>query len=143
MTKISANFSLEELYASTTAAKKGIDNTPGEQEVINLTYLVIRVLQPLRTSMQRSITISSGYRSPQLNKAVGGAWNSQHLSGEAADISIGGDMEWGKKMFNWIKKNCIFDQLIWEHNASGVYWIHVSYSKNGNRGQVIENLLKK
>lgn len=144
MTKISANFTLEELYASTTAARKGINNTPGEQEIVNLTYLVCKVLQPLRTQMQRSITISSGYRSPALNKAVGGASNSQHLTGQAADISIGGDMQWGRKMFDFIRKFCPFDQLIWEHNKAGIYWIHVSYNPVGpNRGQVIENLLKR
>jgi hypothetical protein len=144
MTRISHNFTLEELYASNTAAKKGIDNTPGEQEVINLTYLVARVLQPLRTDLGIPITISSGYRSPQLNNAVSGAKNSQHLTGQAADIAINGDIQKGRRIFEWIKKRYIFDQLIWEHNKAGVYWIHVSYNAFGaNRGQVIEDLLKK
>lgn len=143
MIKLSKNFTLEEMTASTTATKNGIKNEPGKAEVVNLTHLALKVLQPLREAIGEPLTISSGYRCPALNKAVGGVCNSQHVAGQAADIAIGGNMTKGKQWFNYIKNNLPFDQLIWEHNAAGVYWIHVSYNKDGNRRQVIENLLKK
>lgn len=143
MTNLTANFTLEELYASDTAKARGIDNTPTKQAVVNLTHLAIKVLQPLRVGLKEPISISSGYRSPALNRAVGGVSNSQHLTGEAADINIGGDIAKGKRIFNYIRYNLPFDQLIWERNKAGIYWVHVSYNKSGNRGQVIENLLKK
>lgn len=142
-TNLTANFTLEELCASDTAKARGIDNTPTKQAVVNLTHLAIKVLQPLRVGLKEPISISSGYRSPALNRAVGGVSNSQHLTGEAADINIGGDIAKGKRIFNYIRYNLPFDQLIWERNKQGVYWVHVSYCKDGNRGQVIENLLKK
>lgn len=142
-TKLSTNFTLEELCASSTAKAKGINNEPGKQEIVNLTYLAVKVLQPLRNGLNEPIKINSGYRSPELNKAVSGVKNSQHMTGQAADISIEGSISKGKRIFNYIKKNLKFDQLIWEHNLSGVYWVHVSYNVDGNRNQVIDNLLKK
>ena len=143
-TKISENFTLEELRDSTTARRLGIINAPGVDEVCNLCALVHHVLQPLRTAMGESIKIGSGYRCPQLNKAVGGVPNSQHVNGQAADLCIDGDLKKGKRWFEWIRQHCQFDQLIWEHNAKGSYWIHVSYRADGkNRRQVINNLLKK
>lgn len=141
-TQITKNFTLEELYASDTAKRKGIDNTPTRQAIVNLTHLAVKVLQPLRSGLKEPISISSGYRCPALNRAVGGVSNSQHMTGEAADINIDGDMAKGKRIFDYIRRNLPFDQLIWEHNKAGVYWVHVSYCKEGNRGQVIENLLK-
>ena len=141
--KISENFTLEELCASSTAKEKGIKNVPGTAEVVNLCALVHHVLQPLRDACG-PITISSGYRSAALNKAVGGVANSQHMKGEAADIFIKGDMSFGRHIFDRIRKNMVFDQLIWEHNKQGTYWVHVSYRADGNnRKNVIGNLLKK
>lgn len=143
MTKITQHFTIEELCASSTAKAKGIKNQPGTQELINLTALCVAVLEPLRTWFGREIKIGSGYRCPVLNAAVGGVSNSQHMKGQAADLCIDGDMEKGKKWFNYIRNHLIFDQLIMEHNAKGTYWVHVSYDAQGrNRGQVIENLLK-
>lgn len=144
MTRISKNFTLEELTASDTAKARGILNIPDVQQMCNLCALVHNVLQPLRNHVGSSISLNSGFRSPQLNRAVGGVSTSQHLKGEAADISIQGNMTRGKEWFSWIRSHCIFDQLIWEHNKAGVYWIHVSYRSDGcNRKQVIDNLLKK
>lgn len=143
MTQITKNFTLEELCASATAKARKIDNTPLTQHVVNLTLLATHVLQPLRDAMGEAIKIGSGYRCPVLNKAVGGVANSQHMMGQAADICIDGDIEKGKRWFKWIKEHCEFDQLIWEHNAKGSYWIHVSFKASGNRGHVIDNLLKK
>ena len=143
-TKISKNFTLEELRDSATAKRLGIINAPGVDEVCALCALVHHVLQPLRDAMQEPIKIGSGYRCPQLNRAVGGVVNSQHTKGQAADLCIDGDKVKGKRWFDWIKAHCEFDQLIWEHNAKGSYWVHVSFRTDGrNRKQVIGNLLKK
>jgi hypothetical protein len=143
-TQISKSFVLEEFTKSDTAKAKGIVNAIGQTEVVNLCALVHQVLQPLRDAMGHQVKIGSGYRCPRLNAAVGGVKNSQHMTGEAADLCIDGDMQKGKRWFEWIKTHCNFDQLIWEHNAKGTYWVHVSYRANGqNRKQVIGNLLKK
>ena len=145
-TPVTMHFTIEELYASETAKRLGIDNTPSVQKMIHLVYLAAYVLEPLRVAMNRPIHISSGYRCEKLNKAVGGVYNSQHLKGQAVDIDIEGDMEFGKKVFNYIKDHLPFDQLIWEHNKSGTYWVHVSFvfpDFGRNRKQVIGNLLKK
>ena len=144
MTRISKNFTLDELTASATAKAKGIINAPGVDEVCNMCALVHHILQPLRDAMGEPIKIGSGYRCTRLNQAVGGVANSQHIKGQAADLCIDGDMKKGRRWFNWILDNCDFDQLIWEHNAKGSYWVHVSYRADGkNRHQVINNLLKK
>ena len=143
-TRISKNFTLDELLASDTAKQKGIINAPGIVEVCNLCALVHHVLQPLRDAMDEPSKIGSGYRCTRLNQAVGGVGNSQHTKGEAADLCIDGDKLKGKRWFDWIKSHCDFDQLIWEHNAKGSYWVHVSFRSDGkNRRQVINELLKK
>jgi hypothetical protein len=144
MTRISKNFTLDELTASATAKANGIINAPGVDEVCNMCALVHHVLQPLRDAMGEPVKIGSGYRCTRLNQAVGGVANSQHIKGQAADLCIDGDMKRGRRWFNWIQDNCEFDQLILEHNAKGTYWVHVSYRADGNnRHNVINNLLKK
>ena len=144
MTQLTRNFTLEELCASATAKAKGIRNNPGQTDIVNLCALAHQILQPLRNAMNEPIKIGSGYRSLALNNAVGGVKNSQHMRGEAADLCIDGDMKKGRRWFNWILDHCDFDQLIWEHNAKGSYWVHVSYRADGkNRRQVINDLLKK
>ena len=141
---LSKNFTLEELCASDTAKAKGIKNEPGIQEVVNLTALCSNVLQPLRNWWGREVKIGSGYRSAKLNAAVGGVANSQHMNGQAADLCIDGDIQKGKNWFEWIRNRCEFDQLIWEHNAKGSYWVHVSFRNEGNnRKMIIGDLLKK
>ena len=94
--QITKHFSLEELCASATAKARGIDNKPTVQQIVALVYLACYVLEPLREAMNESIPISSGFRCEQLNRAVGGVANSQHMRGQAADLCIGGDMEKGK-----------------------------------------------
>ena len=144
-TPVTMHFTIEELYASETARKLGIDNTPSVQKMIHLVYLAAYVLEPLRVAMNRPIKIGSGYRCEKLNKLVGGVYNSQHMKGQAVDICIDGDMEFGKRIFNYIKDHLPFDQLIWEHNKSGTYWVHVSFvfpDFGRNRKNVINNLLK-
>ena len=145
-TPVTMHFTIEELCASDTAKKKGIANKPNTQQMINLVYLAAYVLEPLRVAMGEPIKIGSGFRSQALNKEVGGVWNSQHLKGQAADLCIDGDLKKGKKWFNYIKDHLPFDQLIWEHNEKGTYWVHVSFvfpDFGKNRHQVIDNLLKK
>ena len=146
-TKVTMHFSIEELYASDTAKKKGIDNKPAVQQLINLVYLTAYVLEPLRVAMKESISISSGYRCPRLNEAVGGVRNSQHMTGQAADLCIGGDRAKGRKWFEYIKNHLPFDQLIWEKNPrTGTEWVHVSFVHpdfGRNRKKVIDGLTKK
>jgi hypothetical protein len=141
------HFTIEELYASATAKKLGIDNKPSVQKMINLVYLAAYVLEPLRVAMGEPIKIGSGYRCEKLNKAVGGVYNSQHLKGQAADLCIDGDIQKGRKWFEYIKNHLPFDQLIWEKNPkTGNYWVHVSFvfpDFGKNRKQVIDGLLKK
>ena len=144
--QITKHFTLEELCASATAKARGIQNKPSAQQIIALVYLTCYVLEPLREAMNEPIPISSGFRCEQLNRAIGGVSNSQHMKGQAADLCIGGDLERGKKWFNYIKNNLKFDQLIWEHSRSGTYWVHVSFihpDLGRNRRQVIDNLLKR
>jgi hypothetical protein len=141
------HFTIEEMYASDTAKRLGIDNKPSTQKMINLVYLCAHVLEPLRVAMNEPIKIGSGYRCEKLNRAVGGVYNSQHLKGQAADLCIDGDIKKGRRWFNYIKDHLPFDQLIWEHNPkTGSYWVHVSYvfpDFGKNRRQVINNLEKK
>jgi hypothetical protein len=141
------HFTIEELYASKTAKDKGINNMPSVREMVNLIYLAAYVLEPLRKAMGEPIKIGSGFRCQQLNRAVGGVSNSQHLTGQAADLCIDGDLKKGKRWFNYIKDHLPFDQLIWEHNPkTGSYWVHVSFvypDFGKNRHKVIDGLLKK
>lgn len=130
--KLSKNFTVNELTYSDTAARLGIDNTPDADSLENLQFLVDNVLQPLRDMYGRPIVVNSGYRCPELNKAVGGAKNSQHMTGQAADIT-GGSKSENKHLFNLVLDSD-FDQLIDEKNYS---WIHISYNKNRNRHQIL------
>lgn len=140
--QLSPNFKLSEFLRSETDSARGIDNTPSLEVVSNLQQLCIHVLEPLRSHFNTPIVVSSGYRSPALNKAVGGSATSQHMTGEAADLRIPSEAI-GKEWFKWIMDNCKFHQLIWERNAAGARWIHVAYKQNGNNAQhVIQNLVK-
>ena len=146
-TNVTMHFTIEEMYASDTAKRLGIDNKPSVQQMINLVYLCAYVLEPLRVAMNEPIKIGSGFRCQKLNKAVGGVYNSQHLKGQAADLCIDGDIQKGRRWFEYIKKNLTFDQLIWEKNPkTGSCWVHVSFvypDFGPNRKKVIDGLLKK
>lgn len=146
-TPVTMHFTIEELYASATAKAKGIDNKPSTQQMINLVYLAAYVLEPLRVAMKEPIKIGSGFRCEKLNKAVGGVYNSQHMKGQAADLCIDGDIQKGRKWFNYIKNHLPFDQLIWEGNPkTGAWWVHVSFvfpDFGKNRHKVIDGLMKK
>lgn len=119
---------------SNTATAKGIDNTPDQTVTNNLTKLIEAVLDPLREWYGKPIIVNSGYRCEALNKAIGGAKSSQHMLGEAADITVGSKEE-NEKLFDYIKDNLEFDQLI---NESDFSWVHVSYREGRLRKQVLE-----
>ena len=129
-------FTLQELTASATATRKGIDNTPSPEMTARLTALVANVLDPLREAWGKPIVVTSGYRSPRLNRAVGGAARSQHCKGEAADIRTLSNRRWeNRQLYDLIRKLGLpYDQLIDEYDYS---WIHVSYKEGANRHEVL------
>ena len=143
--KLSDHFTLEEMTRSATASARNINNAlhpahPHDAAVIaNLKHLCEEVLEPLRRHVGGPILISSGYRCPALNTAVGGATGSQHMTGEAADIHIN-SIEERKRWVTWIMEHCTFDRLLWERATptSCHFWIHVSCRQNHstNRQQV-------
>lgn len=131
-------FTIKELVASDTARRRGIDNRPSATVCVRLTQLIEQLLDPIRAVWGGPITINSGYRCPKLNAAVGGVSTSQHLRGEAADITVGSTAD-NKRLFDKIVElqkagRITFDQLIDESNFR---WIHISYRAGANRGQVL------
>lgn len=127
-------FSMSELTDSATARQLGISNTPSAEAQANIVALTENVLDKAREAWGKPIIVNSGYRCPRLNKVVGGVSNSQHVTGEAADITTG--TKYGNKwLFNYIRDNCDYDQLIDERDYT---WVHVSYKRNGvNRLDVL------
>ena len=137
--KLSENFSLQELTKSQTATRKGIDNTPSEEHQENLKSLCTNVLQPVREHFGRVVTVSSGYRSPELCTAIGSKTTSQHAKGEAADFEIFGVSN--KELSDWIHYNTQYDQLIleyWNESDPNSGWVHCSYSQGKNRRQYLK-----
>lgn len=126
-------FTIKELSHSDTAVARGIDNYPTAEAISNLTTLTNKVLDPLRERYGKPIRVSSGYRSPTLNRSVNGATSSQHRMGEAVDITVGDKTE-NRKLFAIIKEHFPFDQLINEKDFS---WIHVSYREGRLRNQIL------
>lgn len=137
--KLSRHFYLEEFTKSQAAARLGINNTPSPQVVENLRLLCENVLEPVRTSWRKPVVISSGYRSPSVNSAIGGSKTSQHCFGMAADFEIMGVDNCD--LTRWIQQNLRYDQLILEfHNhqeGPNSGWVHVSYNAGKNRMQDI------
>ncbi len=142
---LSRNFRLSEFMASAAAKRNGIYNIAQWEDIERLRALCVNVCQPVRDALGFPIFISSGFRCKQLNDIVGGVPNSQHLDGSAADLYVADEAE-RHKIFEFIKANLTFDQVIREHRASNPnnWWIHVSYVSGGrNRRQVIESLTKR
>lgn len=138
---ISANISTAEAFKSAEAIKRGIDNTTNDETIIaNMKHVATNVFEPLRKHFNRPIGITSFWRSKLLNKAIKGASNSQHLTGEAMDIDaeVYGGLS-NAEIFHWIKENVEFDQLIWEFgNNIAPDWIHVSLKRIGtNRKEIL------
>ena len=137
--QLSSNFSLGELTKSQTATRKGIDNTPSPEHQENLKRLCENVLQPVRDHFSRVVTVSSGYRSPELCTAIGSKTTSQHAKGEAADFEIFGVSN--KELADYIHEHLDYDQLIleyWKESDPNSGWVHCSYSQNHNRKQYLK-----
>ena len=136
--KLTANFSLSELTKSQTAERKGIDNTPSPEHQENLKSLCAAILQPVRDHFSRVVTVSSGYRSPELCVAIGSKTTSQHAKGEAADFEIFGLSN--KTLADYIDSELHYDQLIleyWNESDPNSGWVHCSFSQGNNRKQYL------
>ena len=125
---ISKHVSKKEGTFSNTATRRGIDNTPGSKELQNMELIAEKIFEPLRKAANGPIKINSFFRSEELNKAIGGSSKSQHCQGRAIDVDdVHGYMS-NKEMYNYIKNNLDFDQLIWEFGTEdNPDWVHVSY----------------
>ncbi len=134
--RLSKNFVLSEITRSNTAKRLGIDNEPTKKDLENLQRIVTNLLQPLRNHLG-PIRISSGYRSKELNRAIGGSNKSQHSKGEAVDIQFWKEGQMcNKEVYDWIIDNAVeFDQMINEFDFA---WIHISLKKSNNRREVLE-----
>lgn len=151
--QLSKNLALAEVTRSETAKRKGISNMPTPEHIENFKLLAEKVFQPIRDHFGAPIRISSGYRSAALNKAIGGAGktvngvyvpSSQHCTGEAIDIDMDGTAITNAAIFNYIKDNLEFDQLIWEFGTdNNPDWVHVSYESTGKQRKQILKAIKK
>lgn len=140
MKNISKNISYSEATHSNTAINREIKNEPDSKQLASMVLLAEKVFQPLREHFGKPIQVTSFFRSIALNRAIGGASNSQHLAlnGAAIDIKI------DKEMFLWIKDNLDFDQLIYEFGTDEhPQWVHVSYKAENNRKQVLKAIKEK
>jgi hypothetical protein len=134
--KLSEHLDLSEVIRSDSAKRNGISNMPTEEHIANFMLLAEKIFEPIREHFGVPIRISSGYRSKELNAKIGGSATSQHSSGEALDIDMDGTSISNKQIFDYIKDNLEFDQLINEFNYS---WVHVSYKSTGKqRKQILE-----
>lgn len=139
--QLSKNLSLAEVVRSESAKRNAINNNPTKEHLDNLVSIALNVFQPIRDHFLVLIHISSGYRSIALNRAVGGSNTSQHSKGQALDIDMDGTKITNKQVFDYIKDNLDFDQLIWEFGTdNNPDWVHVSYAKGKNRKQVLKTV---
>ena len=137
--KLTENFSLNELTKSQTAERKGIDNTPSAEHQENLKSLCEMILQPIRDHFGQVVSVSSGYRSPELCVAIGSSTQSQHAKGQASDFEIFGISN--KELADYIDQNLDYDQLILEYwkgeDEPNSGWVHCSYTNGSNRKQYL------
>jgi len=137
---ISKHISEKEATKSVTALRLGIDNTPNGDSISNMKLVAEMVFEPLREWVGGPIKINSFYRSPALNEAIGGSSKSQHCQGRAMDIDDVYGHKTNKEMFDWIKNNLDFDQMIYEFgNEENPDWVHISYvSEDKNRNRILK-----
>jgi hypothetical protein len=143
--QISKHLSLAEVSRSETAKRRGINNTPSGEHLENFKKLAENIFEPIREHFAVPIHISSGYRSKELNAAIGGASSSQHCQGEAIDIDMDGSSSGvsNADVFKYIKDHLNFDQLIWEFGSdSNPDWVHVSYESTGKQRKQILKAVK-
>jgi len=142
---ISKHISDKEGIYSNTAIRRGIDNTPNEEQLSNMRLIADRIFEPLRVYVNGPIKINSFFRSPKLNKAIGGSSKSQHCHGQAIDLDdTFGEMT-NAEMYEFIKTHMDFDQLIWEFgDSNNPAWVHVSYvSPEENRNRCLNAYKEK
>tara|TARA_B100000795_G_C22698272_1_gene398526 strand:+ start:356 stop:811 length:456 start_codon:yes stop_codon:yes gene_type:complete len=134
--RLSKNFVLSEITRSNTAKRLGLDNGPNKDHLRNIQRLISNLIQPMRDALG-PIRISSGYRNPNVNRAIGGSTKSQHCKGEALDLQFWNNGKISnKEIYDWVLNSEIeFDQMINEFDFA---WIHISFIKEGNRKQVLE-----
>ena len=134
---ISEHISYKEGTNSITAIRRGINNTPNDEQLANMELIADKMFEPLREWVGGPIKINSFFRSPELNTAIGGSSKSQHCNGQAIDIDDTFHKATNAEMYHWIKENLDFDQMIWEFgDDDNPDWVHVSYvseSENRNR----------
>ena len=137
---ISNHISYREGVYSTTAKRLGLDNTPNNEQLNNMELIAHEVFEPLRTYVGGPIKINSFFRSPKLNKAIGGSSKSQHCKGQAMDIDDTYGRMTNAEMYHFIKEHLDFDQIIWEFgDDDNPDWIHVSYvSPEDNRNRCLK-----
>ena len=139
MEKISKHVSYKEGVYSRTANRLGLENDPSNQELENMKEIAEKIFEPLREWVGGPIKINSFFRSPELNTAIGGSTTSQHCKGQAMDIDDTFKHKTNAEMFEWIRYNLPYDQIIWEFGDEyNPAWIHVSYvSKLKNRSRAL------
>jgi hypothetical protein len=137
---ISKHISDKEGVYSRTALRLGIENEPNKEQLANMKLLAKEVFEPLRAYVGGPIKINSFFRSPELNKAIGGSGKSQHCHGQAIDLDDTFGRCTNAEMFEFIKKHLDFDQIIWEFgNDDNPDWVHVSYvSPDQNRNRCLQ-----
>jgi hypothetical protein len=138
--KLSEHLDLSEVVRSESAKRKGISNMPTAEHIANFKILAEKVFEPIRVHFRCPIIISSGYRSKELNQAIGGSDTSQHCTAEAIDIDMDGTPNGvtNRMVFDYIKDNLEFDQLIYEFgNSENPDWVHVSYESTGKQRKQI------
>jgi hypothetical protein len=142
--QLSKNLALAEVTRSETAKRKGISNMPTPEHIENFKKLAENVFQPIREHFGVPIHLSSGYRSKALNTAVGGSLSSQHCTGEAIDIDMDGTSITNKQVFDFIRQNVNFDQMIWEFGTdANPDWVHVSYESTGKQRKQVLRAVKQ
>ena len=143
--RISKNISYKESIHSQTAKRKGIENTPNEEQLASMFTIAEMIFQPLRAWVGGPIKINSFFRSPELNSAIGGSKSSQHCKGQAMDLDDVYGHKTNAEMFMYIRENLNFDQLIWEFgDDKNPNWIHVSYvDAQENRNRCLKAYKKK
>ena len=140
MEKISKHISYKEAVKSNTAMRLNIDNTPGAYEITNMNGIAHNIFEPLREWVGGPIKINSFFRCVELNKAIGGSSKSQHCQGRALDIDDTYGHKTNAEMYEWIKENLDFDQMIWEFGTEkNPDWVHISYvGPNENRNRCLK-----